>query len=99
MSRSLYREWRANRMTRLGEAGLWVFYEHPLYGDEAPIVAERGGVLFKTDWWEVPTPEEVADSPPTQSYCDHQWVEACDGRGNPTEPARDICTQCGVVSG
>jgi len=43
---------------RIGE--VW-FYEDPTYGDETTMWAWVDGGMFKTDWWDRPSPEEVAD--------------------------------------
>ena len=36
------------------------FYEHPIYGDEAPLVVMVSGVMVETDFWEVPDAEDLA---------------------------------------
>lgn len=35
------------------------FYEHPTYGDEAPLIAIAGGKLRRTDCWELPELEDA----------------------------------------
>lgn len=49
------------RPTYLGTILDVQFYEHPDYGDEAPILAKQHGVWYNTDWWEIPTTEEVVE--------------------------------------
>ena len=37
------------------------FYEHPLYGDESPLMMMKpdGELIEFSDWFEVPTPYEL----------------------------------------
>ena len=37
------------------------FYEHPTYGDESPLLAIVNGKVKRTDFWETPETEDVAD--------------------------------------
>jgi hypothetical protein len=39
------------------------FYEHPIFGDESPLVAIMGDKCGLTDFWEIPTIEELNIEP------------------------------------
>ena len=43
------------------EVGEHCFYEHPIYGDESPLVVVVGDVCGLTTFWDVPTIEELED--------------------------------------
>jgi hypothetical protein len=88
----LYTMWREDRMTRIGEVGLWVFYEHPTRGDEAPLIAERAGWLYYTDWWELPTEDELEGWEPEGLTCRHCGETMPAHISLPGEPD---CPHCG----
>ena len=37
------------------------FYEHPLHGDHYPLIAVKGDQCGLTDYWDMPTVEELID--------------------------------------
>ncbi|MGL5078786.1 MAG: hypothetical protein ACRDBG_23560 [Waterburya sp.] len=46
----------------VGEVAGYRFYEHPIRGDEAPLVmiTPDGRMVKRTDFWDLPTTEELA---------------------------------------
>lgn len=50
----------AHNPTLIGTVNGDSFYEHPLKGDDAPlvIVSYHGNVCYNTEWWELPSSEE-----------------------------------------
>jgi len=48
----------ASRATLIGTLHGIAFYEHPLYGDEAGLIASSGGVHIQTDWGDLPDEDE-----------------------------------------
>lgn len=53
------RAFLARKPTLIGIVAGVHFYEHPAYGDEAPLVAIAGGKLRRTDCWELPEVEDA----------------------------------------
>lgn len=49
----------ARNPEHLGTVAGIKFYEHPIYGDESPIIADTGTEFGVTDFWEVPTLDEI----------------------------------------
>jgi hypothetical protein len=49
--------------TKMGSVGGWVFYEHPIYGDEESlmVVTPSGAFQEYSEFWEVPTKSEIED--------------------------------------
>lgn len=39
------------------------FYEHPIQGDESPLIADTGTEIGLTDFWELPTLDEMEYHP------------------------------------
>lgn len=37
------------------------FFEHPIYGDESPLLASVNGDMIHTDFWERPEADEVIE--------------------------------------
>jgi hypothetical protein len=37
------------------------FYEHPLLGDEYPVIAVMPDGQIMDDWWDIPTEDEMRD--------------------------------------
>ena len=55
----------AKNPTLLGRVMDWNFYEDPIRGDEAPLIAiTPEGTVRRTDFWEVPSIDEMIDSLP-----------------------------------
>lgn len=49
----------AHNPTLVGVVAGIRFYEHPLRGDEAPLVADTGTEFGLTDFWDLPTLEDL----------------------------------------
>ncbi len=45
--------------TLVGEVGPYKFYEHPIWGDEAPLIAVGNNECGLTDYFDLPTLEEL----------------------------------------
>ena len=45
--------------TYIGQVGEYKFYEHPVYGDEMGCIAVKGEKGWQTDYYELPTLEEL----------------------------------------
>lgn len=56
----LAKSFLAKQPTLIGVVAGISFYEHPFYGDESPLICiTRNGKVKKTDFWELPTIDEV----------------------------------------
>lgn len=38
----------------IGTVDGFVFYEDPIMGDEAPLMAVKDGIVYRTEYWELP---------------------------------------------
>lgn len=47
--------------TKIGTVCTIDFYEHPVHGDEAGLVAIRGLIMVQTDWYDLPEPDDIED--------------------------------------
>jgi hypothetical protein len=47
----------------IGTVAGYQFYEHPAHGDEVPLctISPEGKLTYRSDFWELPTEEEMAD--------------------------------------
>ena len=45
----------------IGQVDQYRFYEHPVYGDESPLIAysTKSGNWGSSHWWELPQPQEI----------------------------------------
>ncbi|GAB5503446.1 hypothetical protein [Pyruvatibacter sp.] len=51
----------AKNPTFIGAVAGYRFYEHPTLGDESPLVYIKDGRVGLSDFWEVPTLDELYD--------------------------------------
>lgn len=49
----------AAKPTFIGFSGPYMFYEHPVHGDEAPLMIRLNGNWFNSGFWELPDPSEL----------------------------------------
>lgn len=49
----------AHNPTHIGTVGNVRFYEHPIHGDESPLIAETKTEFGLTDFWELPEITEI----------------------------------------
>ena len=47
-------------LTRIGYVAGVAYYEHPTFGDEAPLMVMKAGELVATDFLELPDADENA---------------------------------------
>lgn len=47
--------------TRLAIIAGYPVYEHPVHGDEWPVLIIAGGEVISTDFYDIPTAEELLD--------------------------------------
>ena len=56
MNKALIMSYEPTLMATVGEAK---FYEHPIHGDEVPLIMLYNGDMFQSEFWDIPALEEL----------------------------------------